>query len=112
MCTLTGPQGGIPNDKAEVQNGTAILQASQIPNTTDAVHEYETLGGKLTAYSNYGVDILKDRPDLIQERERLFTVRYPNFGIFFYTVVNGNDVLFRNGLLYLIRINNVLAKQL
>lgn len=93
-------------------NGTVQLQPSQIPNTSDAAHEYEELGGKLTKFSNYGEDILKDRQDLIQERERLFAVRYPDFAIFFHSIVNGNNVLFRDGLLYLIRINNVLAKQL
>ena len=93
-------------------NGAVGIQSSIIPNVTDAVREYEELGGNLTVFSSYGEDLLKDRQDLIQERERIFTVRYPDFGIFFYTIVNNNDVLFRNGLLYLIRINNVLSKQL
>ena len=96
----------------EQRNGTVKLQPSQIPEVTDSVKEYEELGGKLTIFKSYGIDQLQDRQDLIQERERLFTVRYPDFGIIFYTVVNGNNVLFRDGLLYLIRINNILAKQL
>ena len=96
----------------EQRNGTVKLQPSQIPEVTDSVKEYEELGGKLTFFKSYGIDQLQHRQDLIQERERLFTVRYPDFGIIFYTVVNGNNVLFRDGLLYLIRINNVLAKQL
>lgn len=109
---MTGPHGGIPNEKMEESYGAMEVQPSIIPQVTNAVHEYEELGGRLTVFSNYGEDQLKPRQDLIQERERLFTVRYPDFGIFFYSVVNGDDVLFRNGLLYLIRINNVLAKQL
>ena len=96
----------------EEKNGTIKLQLSQIPNVRDAVKEYEDLGGKLTVFTSYGIDQLQHRPDLIQERERLFTVRFPDFSSIFYSVVNGNTVLFRDGLLYLIRINSVLAQQL
>ena len=77
---ITGPRGGVPNEK--IQNGARQLQASQIPSTTAALREYEACGGNLTVFNSYGVDQLKDRQDLIKERERLFTVRYPDFGIF------------------------------
>ena len=111
LCDLiTGPRGGVPNDK--IQDGATRIQNSEIPSATAALREYEACGGNLTVFNSYGIDQLKDRQDLIEERERLFRVRYPDFGVFFHSVVNGNNVLFRGGLLYLIRISNVLSKQL
>ena len=49
---------------------------------------------------------------LIAQRESEFHRRYPDFGNFFHTVVNGDYSLFREGLLHLITISNRLVIQL
>ena len=47
-----------------------------------------------------------------QEREVQFYRQYPDFGPFFYNVVNGDYTLFREGLLFFLDINIQLLHQI
>ena len=49
----------------------------------NAVMEYESDGGHLTAFHEFGQDLLNGREDLIQQRERKFKECYADFGPFF-----------------------------
>ena len=72
-----------------------------LPDPQDAVAHMESLGSRLTVFSPFGTDPLEGREDLISRREAMFSAKYPDFGPFFYSAVNGDYSLFREGLLYL-----------
>lgn len=79
-----------------------------LPDVQDAIQNMESQGSRLTMFSPFGRDPLKDREDLISQRKATFFARYPNFGPFFYNAVNGDYTTFRQGLLYLIDISRQL----
>ena len=80
----------------------AVLDPSVIPEVNDAVREMESLGSRLTHFSGFGIDPFQGQPDLVEERERLFKQRYPDFGTFFHTVVNNDFNPFQQGVLFFI----------
>lgn len=55
--------GGTPNDRSEQIVGTT-LNAGSLPSSSAAKQEYEAQGGQITAASLFGVDPLRNRPDL------------------------------------------------
>ena len=70
-------------------NQAAKLNPSDIP----------TPDGEITVFNTFGQDPLELRPDLITEREELFYQQYSTFDQIFHSTVNGNDLLFKTGLL-------------
>ena len=50
-----------------------------IPIVSDAVQEYEVLGGSLTRSSPFGIDLLESSPVLKERREEPFHSQYPQF---------------------------------
>ena len=88
------------------------IQLQSLPQTSDAVREFESLGGTLTSFSEFGHDPLSERSDLIQQRETRFHDRFPDFGQFFYSCVNGDNSIFKQGLLYFIETSTQLLSQL
>ena len=96
-----------------LSNNQAIqIDSRLLPDKESAVHDFEENGGHLTTFSVYGEDPLEGSPYLVAQREMEFHRRYPDFRNFFYTVANGNFVLFREGILYLIAISSNLLTQL
>ena len=93
-------------------NQTVQVDARLVPEPSDAVQHFESFGGHLTLFSPFGEDPLADRDDLVSQREADFFARYPDFGPFFYSVVNGDYTLFRAGLLFLIQVSKGLEAQL
>ena len=69
-----------------------------VPEPDDAVQQFEMHGGHLTLFSAFGRDPLEDREDLIKARKEDFCRKYPEFGCFFYMVVNNDYSLFHEGL--------------
>lgn len=88
------------------------VDSRMVPDTSDAVQQYESHGGHLTLYGTFGHDPLNVREDLVQQRESIFRENFPDFGPFFYGVVNNDDSFFRQGLLYLIELSRQLLSQL
>ena len=78
----------------------------------DALQLFETNGGNITLFSPFGKDPFDDHPEVAQERESKFLEQYPDFGPFFYSVVNGDYKLFREGLLHFIDISKQLESYL
>ena len=76
-----------------------------------AVVDFETRGGQLTLFSEFGEDPLLYNPSLIAQREAEFHLRFPDFANFFHTVVNGDYYFFREGLLCYIDISRRLSSQ-
>ena len=50
-----------------------------IPIVSDAVQEYEALGGSLTRSNPFGIDLLESSPVLKERRQELFHSQYPQF---------------------------------
>ena len=89
-------------------NHVQRIDAAHIVDSATAVHQFESFGGRLTIFSGFGEDPLRQHAALVTQREREFRRCYPDFGVFFYIVVNSDYSLFRQGLLYFID----LSKQL
>lgn len=93
-------------------NNATLIDPRLLPERDDAVQHFESFGGHLTQFSPFGHDPLEDRADLVDQRETEFYGRYPDFGPFFYTVVNSDYLLFCQGLMALIDISKRLETQL
>ena len=90
-------------------NQARKINQGVIPDSANAIHQFQAHGGQLTLFSNFGEDPLKDLPHKVAQRETRFKQRYVNFDQFFSTVVNGDISLFRQGLLFFISTSNQLA---
>ena len=73
---------------------------------------FEQDGGNLTYCSTFGVDPLQSNDRLLSERQRHFQCKFPSFETIFHSLVNGNKLEFRNGLIYFIQLTNSLSKYL
>ena len=91
-------------------NRAAKVDPHLVPLPEDAVRQYEEAGGHLTHFSKFGEDPFASNACLIRQREEEFQKRYPSFDPFFSNLVNGNDSLFREGLLYFIRLTHTLQQ--
>lgn len=90
-------------------NQTVAVPPHLIKEPVEVLEDYESIGGSITVFSPFGNDPLSSRPNLISRRDEVFYELYPTFDSIFYTVVNGDFTLFREGLLLLITISNALA---
>ena len=74
-----------------------------LPEPSAAVERFESFGGHLTLFSTFGEDPLQDREEMTWSvKEKLiFLTWYPDFGPYFYRVVNVDYTLFHSGLLFL-----------
>lgn len=79
--------------------GTTQLPPGSLPSTSMAQREYEAQGGRLTAVSNFGVDPLRNRPDLVIRRDGLLAASNPPFDEIFCNVVHGNGNNFKDCVL-------------
>ena len=103
---------GVPCRAVISSNHAIQIDSHLLPDVESAVHDFEEHGGQLTIFNSFEEDPLKRNSFLITQRESEFNRRYPDFGNFFHTVVNGDYSLFREGLLHLITISNRLVIQL
>ena len=90
----------------------AKIDPNALPEPSDAVREMEAQGSHITYFSPFGIDPLISRDDLVQRREEMFRAKYHDFAQFFYTAVNGNYLLFKEGLLFLIETSKYLESLL
>lgn len=109
---IPGGRRGVPNQLMHRNNQVMPLDPALVPEPEDAVQQFEAHGGHLTLFSAFGRDPLEDREDLIKAREEDFYRKYPDFGCFFYTVVNNDYSLFREGLLFFIDVSKRLECEL
>lgn len=112
MLLTLGEQRGIPNVLMSNNNQVAQLNPSVIPTPDDALQQFQDCGWEVTVFNSFGQDPLELRPYLIAEREELFHQRHPTFDEIFHSTVNGNDLLFKAGLLDFITISKQLVAQL
>ena len=112
LTLIIGHNRGVPNRIMANNNQVASVPQSIVPDPDDAVRLFQSRGGRLTLFSSFGHDPLSDNPQLVEEREQRFRQQYPDFGPFFYTVVNGDYSLFRDGLLNFIHISQQLQSMM
>ena len=93
-----GPSRGIPLELMK-NSRTVKVDEHMLHEPDEAVTRFESCGSHLTLFSPFGEDPLKDNPQLANERERLFLEQFPDFSVFFHSVVNGDFDLFKQGLL-------------
>ena len=89
-------------------NQAVLIDQSLVPEPADAITRFSTHGGRITLFSPFGKDPLESHQELCEEREHKFLQRYPDFGPFFHTVVNGDFLLFHEGLLFFIDLSQQL----
>lgn len=112
----TGQKGrnnrGIPDELMKRNNHAMRIATQMLPQTNNAVQQFESHGGNLTTFQEFGHDPLHDRDQFIQQREATFHEHYADFEQFFYATVNGNNNVFRQGLLHFIEISKQLLSQM
>jgi hypothetical protein len=109
---IPGSRGRIPNRKMMENNQTGRIDPTSMPTPDVAVRLFESHGGQITHFTPFGKDPLESYPQLLEQRLSNFHSYYPEFGPFFYSVVNGDYSLFRQGILCFIDINKQLEAQL
>ena len=66
---ILGPRRGVPNELIRSNDQAVRVEPQLVPEPRDAIQHFESLGGHLTLFSPFGEDPLKDRGDLISERQ-------------------------------------------
>ena len=96
-----GRSRGVPNRLMAANNHARHISDHSILDVDSAIQQFENLGGHITTFHSFGEDPLKSNSQLVTRREAEFQARYPDF-------VNGNFSLFREGVLFLIRLSRQL----
>ena len=86
-------------------NHAKPVDGSVLPQEDVALRQFEDLGGRITTFSPFGEDPLRHSVQLANQRETEFKEHYPDFSCFFHRIVNGDNSLFREGLLFLIGVS-------
>ena len=82
---------------------TFVLPSPEIlPKVEQAVSAYRSEGGCIGFPEVFGIDLLAGRQELQKLRLNNFSTMYPNFEVFFHSLVNGNHTPFQQGLLFFI----------
>lgn len=74
-----------------------------LPTSQEAVYRYVNVGGAITSAHEFGVDLLADFDEKKKLRHDGFVLQY-SFERVFHLVVNGNNELFKEALLFFIDI--------
>ena len=88
--SITGPCQSAPNDLMWRNDRIVRVEPHFVPEPRDAVQQFESLCGHLTLFSPFGEGPLKDRADLISQREAERFAQYPEFGPIFHSLINGD----------------------
>lgn len=88
-------------------NQTVRVDPSVVPEPDAALQQFQSNSGHSSELSPYGQDPLEGHSHSAQ-RESLFFERYPDFGAFLHSVVNGDYSLFHEGLLYFLDLSRQL----
>ena len=106
-----GPRSGIPENKARAAVGTIPILSQDLPTCDAAVQIFEARGNHLTHFGLFGTDPLRDNPDLILQREEMFTSNNPSFATIFGHVACGNKATLEAALLCFVNITKALSQQ-
>ena len=104
-----GVRRGIPNHLMRSSNHVAKINVSLVPSADEALRLFTQDGGDLTLWSLFGTDPLAHIPHLRYQRQEFFNNSYPDFGIIFNRLVNGDTSIFQHALKFYIDITETLA---
>ena len=104
--------GGTPNNRSEQRVGTTPLNVGSLPSSSAAKQEYEAQGGQIAAASLFGVDPLRNRPDLVMRRDGLLAASNPPFKSIFCNTVSGTGNQLKDCILTFIHISHDLEQLL
>ena len=94
MLSLIGR--GVPNDLEFERNEITPIPSQEVIRTGEAVQLYP---GVLTQFGEFGNDPLRNREDLIIQREDYFSSTHPTFDDMFANAVSGDGTMFKNAIL-------------
>ena len=98
---------GVPNRLMQQDNRARPITPSLLPPTDRAIQLYESNGGRLTDPTPFGTDPLQgDRREM---REQAFNRRYPSIDSIFHRLVNRDNLLLKQALLFLIDVTRRLS---
>ena len=96
----------MPEERALESNHVGAIPPHIIP-TVEAVTEmYRKSGGQIQMNTRFGSDPLANHPQKTLARDNQF-IKYFNVVEIFHEVSNGKIELFKNGLLYYIRLTEI-----
>ena len=94
------PQG-VPNQRVFIDDRVKRIDQSLLWTPAEAVQMYRRSGGRITDPTGFGVDPLLTDTTKCGIRQQAFEERFPSFEPIFSSLVNGDDRLFRDGLIFL-----------
>lgn len=102
------PGKGIPLQMSCTNSRAVRVNVNQVPTAEQAVQMYQ---GNLNLAPSFGVDPLEQEPAKKEARERQFIKYFSSYESMFHGIVNENPTLFRNALLYYLRLTLHLSRQ-
>jgi len=94
---------GVPQERARENNHTHTISPHLLPTVEAATEMYRSSGGEIQINSCFGTDPSESCHLKAAARDKQF-LNYFNFSEMFHEVSNGKIELFKNGLLYYIRL--------
>ena len=90
----------VPDRMMQRDNRTRAFTPSLLPPTDQAIQLYESSGGRLSDPTPFGTDPIDgDRREM---RDQAFRRKYPSIDSIFHRLVNGESLIFKQALLFLI----------
>ena len=98
---------GVPNRLMQQDNRARVIAPSLLPSTDQAIRLYERSGGRLSDPTPFGSDPLHgERREM---RDQAFSRRYPSIDSIFHRLVNGDNLPYKQALLFLIDLTRRLS---
>ena len=88
------------------------VQEAEVPTVESAVDDYKRSGGNLKSFGNFGLDPLRDCPELQSVRMAEFYNYHPSFAPIFSAVANNDPGPLRQSILRYIKITRRLELEL
>ena len=104
ILARSGISRGSPNERMVKDNRVKRIDRSLLPTPNEIVQQYRQSGGHITEFCSFGSDPIANNLNKCIVRNTSFSQCYPSFDAIFHQLVNGNETLFREGLLYYIDI--------
>ena len=91
---------GSPNSRISIDNRAKSVVPGVLPNCAEAIQLYRNAGGLITDRAKFGEDPLGGNDEKKQIRQDTFLQHF-QFDQIFHEVVNGNDAILKDSLLFL-----------
>ena len=92
---------GSPNYRMTIDNRVKKIPANLIPSTSEAKYAHRCAGGIITEEHQFGIVPLNGYPEKRRTKNEAFLQQF-SFDNIFHSLVNGNDNLFKEALLFFV----------